>query len=65
MHCYCTFCRYRDALEAVTGEEVAAAAARHLHVAQQLAVVVTSPAEVEATARELQAAGYEVQELRL
>jgi predicted Zn-dependent peptidase len=57
--------RFRDGLEGVTVADVQAAAARHLHVGQQLVVAVVPPAEAEGAAEQLQAAGFEVQRLEL
>jgi zinc protease len=57
--------RYRDGLGRVRPEDVRAAAARHLHVGRQLAVVVVPPAEAAAAERQLAAAGFEVQRLEV
>lgn len=53
--------RYRDRVEAVTADQVVAAAKRHLHPDQQLVVVVGDAAVV---APQLKEAGFEVQPLK-
>ncbi|KAF8071282.1 zinc protease-like protein [Scenedesmus sp. PABB004] len=52
---------YRDRVEAVTADDVAAAAARHLHPAQQVVVVV---GDAGALRPQLEAAGFRVEALR-